>query len=132
MAGFRYVARSAVAAALVLGSSAGLSTAAMAQDELTPEAAGREVAERYGVEVLDVAEAEENGQPVYVITVMKPGGNDNGAFMVTRLMVDPSTGELVSQFQGGPTGFTLPETATGGVTGRTDGRDIRRMSHQTP
>lgn len=122
----------AAAAMLAVALALGLSTAAVAQGRLTPEAAGREVAQRYGVDVLGVSEAEMDGRAVYIVTTMNPGGNDNGAFKVTRLMVDPATGELVSQVQPSPTGYTLPKTSTGGVTGRTDGRDIRRMSLGTP
>lgn len=115
-----------LAAAAIVSASASAATA-VAQGELTPEAAAQQVAESYGVEVLDVAEADEDGRPVYIVTVMNPGDNSNGAFQVNRLMVDRATGELVSQFRHGAAGYTLP--GGGGATTGADGRMIRRLSH---
>lgn len=114
----------ALVAILFAGAPAG---SAAAQEALTPEALGQKVAERYGVEVLDIAETESNGRSVYIVTVMNPGGNYNGAFRVTRLMVDPMTGDLVSQFEQTPTGHTVAGGA-GISTDGADGESIRRMT----
>lgn len=113
----------AAAAALVMPS---LAPRAWAQTELTPEAVKSQVAERFGVEVLRVTEAEENGRPIFVVTVMNPAGDYNGAFQVNRLAVDRATGELVSQFRHEAAGYVLSGGAGGG--GETDGRAIRRMT----
>lgn len=107
-----------------------LCPAAQAQSGLTQEAAAQQVAERFGVEVLRVTDGEADGRPVYVVTVMNPGGNDNGAFRVTRLMVDRATGELVSQFRHGAAGYALPSGAPRWDTQGADGRAIRRMTNQ--
>lgn len=101
---------------------------AAAQNALTPEAVAEQLTERFGVEVLKVEEAEEAGRQVYVATVMNPGGNSNAAFQVTRLMVDASTGELVSQFRHEAAGYQLP--AGSEPQESLDGRMTRRRSMQ--
>lgn len=62
------------------------------------------IAKTYGVTVLKTAEGEAGGKPVLYVTVMNAGGNDNGAFQVTTLEVDPATGNLISQYRTTPTG----------------------------
>ena len=103
-------------------------SAAPAQDGLTPEAAAQQIATRFGVDVLKVTAAEDDGRPVYILTVMNPGGDSDGAFQVTRLMVDRSTGELVPQFRHEAGGYRLPGGA--GPNDAIDGRSIRRRSLQ--
>ena len=114
------------AIALCLGLPWG--SAAPAQDGLTPEAAAQQIATRFGVDVLKVTAAEYDGRPVYILTVMNPGGDSDGAFQVTRLMVDRSTGELVPQFRHEAGGYRLPGGA--GPNDAIDGRSIRRRSLQ--
>lgn len=128
----QYVAwtRPALTAALLLLGAVSLCPAARAQSGLSEDAAAQQVVERFGVEVLRIAEGEADGRPVYVVTVMNPGGDDNGAFRVTRLMVDRATGELVSQFRHVPDGYVLPSGAPRRDTQGADGLAIRRMTNQ--
>jgi len=80
-----------------------LAPAAAAQAPSNKEIADR-IAKTYGVTVLKTVEAESNGKRVLYVTVMNSGGNDNDAFAVTTLEVDPATGDLVSQYRTTPTG----------------------------
>ena len=126
MAAFRWLPL-ALVAFVTAGVPAG---PAGAQQALTADAVAQEVAERYGVEVLDVTPSDTEGRPAYTVTVMNPGGNSNGAFRVTRLMVDRTTGELISQFRHEDAGYVLPGGAANRDTQGADGRAIRRMSNQ--
>lgn len=99
---------------LALGAAIGmLSTAvALAQDVLPPEKVKEIVADRYDVEVLRVTPVEgEQSSPVYRVTVMVPPGNSNASFMVSTLVVDATTGNLVSQFRHLRHGYELPPAA---------------------
>jgi len=78
--------------------------AAVSSDE-----AARKVAEQYSVKVLRVRAAVLDSTPVWLVTVMTPGGNNNDAFQVTTLAVDQESGKLVPAFRHGASGFSLPE-----------------------
>jgi len=78
------------------------------------EAAGKQVAERYDVQVLKVAPGEIDGRAVWLVTIMVPGGNSNSAFQVHRLAVDQESGDLVPSFRHHTEGYTLPPAAPGG------------------
>ena len=85
------------------------------------------VAKKYDVQVLKVVKAEEDGKPVFYVTVMNPPGDANNAFQVTTLAVDPATGDLVSQYRTTPTGQELSGAAS--HTPRyNSGPEIRRWS----
>lgn len=88
-----------------------VSTALAAVSE---DAAAQRIAERFGVEVLKVRAGERDGRQVWLVTVMQPGGNRNNAFQVHVLAVDQETGDLVSSFQHGSSGYTLPPLPPGG------------------
>jgi hypothetical protein len=77
------------------------------------EAAGKQLAERYDVQVLKVRDGDIGGRKVWLVTVMKPGGNSNGAFQVHVLAVDQASGELVPSFRHLPDGYVLPPPAPG-------------------
>ncbi len=85
-----------------------------AQAAVSQEAAAKSIAERYGVQVLKVRAGERSGRKVWLVTVMQPGGNSNGAFQVHLLAVDQESGELVSSFQHQTSGYTLPPLPPGG------------------
>ncbi|WP_282608074.1 hypothetical protein [Pelagibius sp. Alg239-R121] len=83
------------------------STLAMAQVRSLEEVAASVGAE-YDVEVLKSAEVEmSDGSLAYELVVMNQGGDFNEAFQVTRLLVDPNTGNLISRFQHGNSGYDL-------------------------
>lgn len=83
-----------------------------AHAEMSAEQAGQAVAEAFDVEVLKVRVDTHAEARVYLVTVMTPGGNFNGAFQVATLMVDARTGRLVSQFRHLPSGYQLPGAQT--------------------
>ena len=78
--------------------------------------AARRIAETYDVEILKVEEGEVAGQAVWMVTVMKGGGNRNDAFQVSTLAVDRDSGELVPSFRHRASGYDLPPSPGGGDT----------------
>lgn len=110
---FRSKWQSFVFAAALAGPLAGQAGLALAQVSQDQAAAG--IAEEYGVEVLRVRPGEIDGKPVWLITVMQPGGTYNTAFQVTTLAVDQASGDLVPAFRQGPSG----------AVGNATPRDIR-------
>lgn len=77
---------------LAIGSAPAM--AAMSKDEIKAE-----VEKTYGVAVLRMREADSAGKPAFAVTVMNKGGNDNRAFQVNTLLIDPDTGHLVSSYR---------------------------------
>jgi hypothetical protein len=59
---------------------------------------------------------------------MNPGGNDNGAFEVSTLIVDAATGDLVPQFAHRPSGYDLPPAADRSPPPDDSGPIIRSMT----
>lgn len=57
------------------------------------EALKERVEERFDAEVLKMREGEHRGRPVWLVTMMRKGGNDNAAFKVDTIAVDPETGQ---------------------------------------
>lgn len=106
---------SCLAAASALLAAVALSAAPQpARAAVGAEAAGKQIAERYDVQVLKVAPGEIDGRAVWLVTVMVPGGNSNSAFQVHRLAVDQESGDLVPSFRHHTEGYTLPPAAPGG------------------
>lgn len=99
---------------------AGTLAPAPAAAEVTREEAAILIQSRYGVEILRVRPGEIEDQPVWLVTVMKPGGNSNDAFQVTTLAVERETGLLVPAFRHGPNGPVDPSRAP--PAARTDQR----------
>jgi hypothetical protein len=66
---------------------------------LTQEEAAAQIAEEYGVEVLKTDAVLQGDQPIILLTVMEPGGNDNAAFQVNTIAVDAETGEVIPGFR---------------------------------
>ena len=107
----------------------GLGAMPASAQRLTAEAAARQVAETYGVEPLRVREMRlEDGSLAYAVTVMTPGGNSNDAFLVTTLLVDARTGELVPQFRHTPTGHEFSDAPFNVPPTESDGPALRRGS----
>jgi hypothetical protein len=78
----------------------GASTAGEAAPKLDEAAVARlkeRLAAELGVEVLDVRPVEADGQQVYAVKVMNPGGNSNDAFLVSTLVVDGESGEVLGR-----------------------------------
>jgi hypothetical protein len=96
-------------AAILAGSAVPGAAAAV-----TDEAAAKQVAETYNVEVLRVRAGTLDGRKVWLVTVMQPGGNSNGAFQVHVLAVDVESGALVPSFRHHADGYTLPPPQPGG------------------
>ncbi|TQV79002.1 hypothetical protein [Denitrobaculum tricleocarpae] len=72
------------------------------------EAVAAEIASRYDVEVLRSSEVVlADGSSAYELVVMRPGGNSNAAFQVTRLLADPESGDLIPAFRHGRSGYDL-------------------------
>lgn len=68
---------------------------------VTGEEAAAKIRADYGVEILRVRAGTLDGVPVWLVTVMTPGGEVNDAFQVNTLAVDKDTGQLVPVFRPG-------------------------------
>jgi hypothetical protein len=79
-----------------------------ARASVTSEEAAAKVAEQYAVQVLRVRAAVVDAIPVWLVTVMNPGGDRNDAFQVTTLAVDQESGNLIPAFRHGSSGYELP------------------------
>ena len=80
---------------------------AQAQKQTLAEAAAS-VSETYNVEVLRSTEITlPDGSDAYELVVMNRGGDFNEAFQVTRLLVDPASGDLIPRFRHGESGYDL-------------------------
>ena len=122
--------RALAAMAILLALPLAGATTAMAQ-RLTEDAAARLVAETYGVEPLRVERMLlDDNRLAYAITVMTPGGNSNNAFMVTTLVVDARTGELVPQFRHTPTGHEISGAPSNVPPTKSDGPALRRGANR--
>ncbi len=89
------LAMSAAVLALALGAAPRPALA------LTGEEAAARIEAEYGVKALRVRPGTIDGTAVWLVTVMKPGGDSNDAFQVTTLAVDQVTGALVPAFRHG-------------------------------
>ena len=101
---------------LLLAAALAVSVVPGAGAAVTDEAAAKQVAETYNVEVLRVRAGTIDGRKVWLVTVMQPGGNSNGAFQVHVLAVDEESGALVPSFRHHADGYTLPPPQPGGET----------------
>ncbi|MCG8545059.1 MAG: hypothetical protein MJE12_12720 [Alphaproteobacteria bacterium] len=99
----RQQCRCLVAGLVMLGAGLILHPASAAEGK-SKEAVSASIAKDYGVQVLRIVEAEHDGMPIFLVTVMNPGGDSNAAFQVTTLAVERATGKLVSQYRSTPTG----------------------------
>jgi hypothetical protein len=93
---------------VALALAASVTLAAAPAFALSQEEAKTAIAERYEVEVLKVEPGTIDGQRVWIVTVMEPGGTSNAAFRVARLAMDRTTGELVPAFRHDDSGYDLP------------------------
>ena len=97
-------------AALMVGGGISLSApawAAMSADEVAAA-----IAEAYGVTVLRVVPATDDGRSVFRLTIMNPGGDFDEAFQVNTLLVDAETGKLVSGFRHRASGYEASQAAS--------------------
>jgi len=82
----------------------------------------------YGVEVLRIRSGVIDGMAVYIVTVMNPAGNFNGAFRVTTLAVDKDSGRLVSQYRQTATGPRHSASERREISSDNSGVEIRRRT----
>lgn len=116
-----------VAVVLIVGAWPCVSLAA---ERLTADAVSTRVAERYHVTVLRATPTTIGDRPVYRVVVMNPGGDDNGAFKVTTLVVDAETGMLVSQFMHRAAGYDLPSPSDRSPPADASGPIIRSLTER--
>ncbi len=96
-------------AALVVGG--GVSLAAPAWAAMSADEVAAAIAEAYGVTVLRVVPAKDDGRSVFRLTIMNPGGDFDEAFQVNTLLVDANTGKLVSGFRHRTSGYETSQAA---------------------
>jgi hypothetical protein len=76
---------------------AGPAGAAEPVDQAAVAELKQRLASDLGVDVLDVRPIEANGRQAYAVKVMNPGGNSNDAFLVSTLVVDRESGEVLGR-----------------------------------
>ena len=69
-------------------------------DLISPQQIEADLGERLGVEVLGIEQVEAEAGPRYAVKVMNPPGDYNAAFMVTTLLVDAVSGEVLGEAEG--------------------------------
>ncbi len=121
--------RYAAAAAAVLLLS-GWVAAAGAAEALTADKVSAGIAERYHVTVLRVTPTKVDDHAAFDVVVMNPGGDDNGAFQVSTLVVDAATGALLPQFTHLPDGYTLPPASDRNPPANDSGPAIRYLTER--
>ena len=89
----------------VLCAAIALAPTIVSAAEITGQQAQQMVEKTYGVRVLKITRDTLHGKPIFLLTVLTPGGNDNAAFQVNRLALDPVTGKLVSGFRHRSSGY---------------------------
>ena len=97
-------------AALVVGG--GILLAAPAWSAMSADEVAAAIAEAYGVTVLRVVPAKDDGRSVFRLTIMNPGGDFDEAFQVNTLLVDAETGKLVSGFRHRASGYEASQAAS--------------------
>jgi hypothetical protein len=104
--------------------------AADAAEPLAADKISAAVAKRYNVTVLRATPTTIDDRPAYVLAVMNPGGDDNGAFKVTVLIVDAETGVLVPQFMHRAAGYDLPSPSDRSPRDDASGPMIRSLTER--
>jgi hypothetical protein len=97
---------------------------------LSEEQVRSRVQEELGVEVLGLEVIDPNGPPAYAVRVMNPPGDYSAAFLVSTLLVDGETGEVLGEMRTQPSSED-PDLLPGSRRPDLDasGREIRRRSH---
>jgi len=122
--------RLALAASVAIVAALAAAPSAWAQGVKSAEEISAAVAQEFGVEVLRIVAADADGRPAYRVTVMNPGGDSDGAFQVTTLVVDAETGGLIPQFRHKAAGYELPGASANEPPTVTEGTAIRRMTYR--
>jgi hypothetical protein len=102
--------------------------AAAAAAQIPVDKVSADIAQRYGVSVLKVTPTEIDGHAAYAVVVMNPGGDDNGAFKVSTLLVDAASGELLPQFAHRTAGYELPPAPDTATPGNDAGPILRSLT----
>lgn len=125
----RYPLAAATGLALLCAVLAAASAPASAQ--INPDEVGRKLSEAYKVRVLEIRPARYDGRMVYAAKVMRTGADaGSAAFMVTTLLVDPMTGDLVSAVEHGTSGYATSATESHEARVDSSGSAMRRMTNR--
>ena len=79
-----------------------------------PAEVKKRIEQVYGVEVLQISRIERKKQSFYAVRVLSLGPDQDNAWQVNELLVDPKTGRLVSVFQHGTSGYGFDGPINGG------------------
>ncbi|HLI12732.1 MAG TPA: PepSY domain-containing protein [Alphaproteobacteria bacterium] len=115
------------AACVGMGPPGASASAALSQDQIKAE-----IEKTYGVSVLRMKEIEVAGKPAYAVTVMNKGGNDNRAFQVNTILVDPESGHLVSAYRIMPDGYDFSDVLETNPNKQPSDLLARRGNHPWP
>ena len=98
---------------------------------LSEEQVRSRLQDELGVEVLSLRVVDAEGRPAYAVKVMNPPGNYSAAFLVSTLLVDGDTGEVLGEMRTQPSVAApdvLPESRRPEVDA--SGAEIRRRTYQ--
>jgi hypothetical protein len=93
---------------------------------LPPQEVEQAVAERLGVEVLGSERVETGAGTRYAVKVMNPPGDSSAAFLVTTLLVDAVSGEILGE-AGRGSGLVRPVLPSSEAE---SGLEIRRRTYR--
>lgn len=125
----RYSLAAATGLALLCVTMAVPSSPASAQ--INPDEIGRKLSETYKVRVLEIQPTQHDSRMVYAAKVMRTGADaGSAAFMVTTLLVDPMTGDLISAVEHGSSGYAISATDSHEARMDSSGSAMRRMTNR--
>ena len=88
-----------IGTAVVVAAAVAALLAPPAWAAMTESQVSAKVAKDLGVKVLRVRPGKADGQSVFLVTIMNPGGDFNAAYQVNTVAVSAENGELVSRFR---------------------------------
>ena len=65
---------------------------------MSADQVNRQVANEFGVRVLNVRAMQDKGASSFAVVIMNEGGNFNEAWQVNTIVVDAASGKLICQF----------------------------------
>lgn len=92
-----------------------------------PGSVRRDIERIYGVKVLGISRISRGEGRLFSVRVMTPGSDDNDAWQVNELLVDPASGRMVSGFQHRTSGYDFGGPGEIKSNARADGSRLIRV-----
>lgn len=118
------IIRAALVAMLVVLPVLAVPSSARAAD---PASVRRDIERIYAVKVLGIRRISRGERRLFSVRVMAPGSDDNDAWQVNELLVDPASGRMVSGFQHRTSGYDFGGPGEKKPKARADGSRLIRV-----